>query len=197
MVVLLHRRAARYGHWCTKDGASATFSTPGNVLSSRDLLLAVTALGRPHRRTRTRPHAQPIPCGHQASRPSRGGAGLLVAAGTGGITQRTRRWSGRRREGGPAEHVDVLVGERGEPGRVGVVNIAGGAQLAERGVGVAGVPQHDCVEDQAERAETQRRPAKPSPSGFAGPSPRLGSRGIHPTEYLYVKLPCPSVSTSY
>jgi hypothetical protein len=31
----------------------------------------------------------------------------------------------------------VLVGERGEPGRVGVVNIAGGAQLAERGVGVA------------------------------------------------------------
>jgi hypothetical protein len=33
---------------------------------------------------------------------------------------------------------------------------------------------------------TQRRPAKPSPSGFAGPTPRLGSRGIHPTEYLYV-----------
>src|SRR5438067_4352073 len=35
MVVLLLRRAARRGHWCTWDGASATFSTPGNVLSSR------------------------------------------------------------------------------------------------------------------------------------------------------------------
>src|SRR5215217_6486402 len=44
---------------------------------------------------------------------------------------------------------------------------------------------------------TQRRPAKPSPSDFAGPTPRLGSRGVNPTEYLYVKLPCPSVSTSY
>src|SRR5512133_360590 len=43
------------GDWGTWDGASATFSTPGNVLSCRDLHLAVTALGRPHRRTRTLP----------------------------------------------------------------------------------------------------------------------------------------------
>ena len=35
MVVLLLRRAARRGHSCPWDGASATFSTPGSVLSSR------------------------------------------------------------------------------------------------------------------------------------------------------------------
>jgi len=35
MVVLLLRRAARRGRWCPWDGASATFSTPGSVLSSR------------------------------------------------------------------------------------------------------------------------------------------------------------------
>ena len=45
MVDLLLRRAACHGHWCTWDGASATFSTPGNVLSSRDLHLAVTPWG--------------------------------------------------------------------------------------------------------------------------------------------------------
>jgi hypothetical protein len=35
IVVLLLRRAARRGRWCPWDGASATFSTPGSVLSSR------------------------------------------------------------------------------------------------------------------------------------------------------------------
>jgi hypothetical protein len=42
MAVLLFRRAARRGRWRRWDGASATFSTPGNALSSSDLHLAVT-----------------------------------------------------------------------------------------------------------------------------------------------------------
>ena len=88
--------------------------------------------------------------------------------------QRTQRSSGRRREGVPAEHVDVLVGERGEPGRVGAVNIAGGAQLAERGVGVAGVPQHDRVEDQAECAEVANSTSQPTDSGMVGCRPDKG-----------------------
>jgi hypothetical protein len=33
MVVLLLRPSARRGRWCPWDGASATFSTPGSVLS--------------------------------------------------------------------------------------------------------------------------------------------------------------------
>ena len=94
--------------------------------------------------------------------------------------QRTQRSSGRRREGVPAEHVDVLVGERGEPGRVGAVNIAGGAQLAERGVGVAGVPQHDRVEDQAERAELANSTSQPTDSGMVGCRPDSGMVGRRP-----------------
>ncbi len=53
-----------------------------------------------------------------------------------------------------AEQIDVVVNEQGEPLDVGVVD--GGAvapELGEGGVEVAGVPQHDGVEDQAEGAE--------------------------------------------
>jgi len=78
--------------------------------------------------------------------------GQLSSAGAAG----SRSGAGRCRaagEGVPAEQVDVRVGERGQPGRGGVVHAAGGAELAERGVGVPGVPQHDGVQDQAERAE--------------------------------------------
>ena len=39
-MVVSFRVAACRGPWCPWDGVSATFSTPGNVLSSRDLHLA-------------------------------------------------------------------------------------------------------------------------------------------------------------
>jgi hypothetical protein len=41
------------------------------------------------------------------------------------------------------------------------------------------------------------RPAKPSPSGFAGLMTTTRKPWYSPTEYLYLKLPCPSVHTSY
>ena len=68
--------------------------------------------------------------------------GSLVVVGTSGITQRTQLWPGRRSEGVPAEHVDVLVAERGQPGGVLVGDrVAGGPQRRDGGVDVAGVPE--------------------------------------------------------
>jgi len=52
-----------------------------------------------------------------------------------------------------AEQVDVVVNERGEPLDVGVVRVSARPELGEGGVEVAGVPQHDGVEDEAEGAE--------------------------------------------
>jgi len=53
-----------------------------------------------------------------------------------------------------AEQVDVVVTERGEPLDVGVVDgVAVAPELGEGGVEVAGVLQHNGVEDQAEGAE--------------------------------------------
>src|SRR5215217_6640008 len=107
MVVLLHRRAARYGHWCTKDGASATFSTPGNVLSSRDLLLAVTALGahtaeREPARTQADPLRTPgLPAISWRSRVTRA---LVIAVGPPSgsrSARRTRVRLGRTRRPAP------------------------------------------------------------------------------------------------
>ena len=48
----------------------------------------------------------------------------------------------------------MLVAKGRQTGRVGVVHwVALGAELGDGGVGVAGVPQGDGVEHQAERAE--------------------------------------------
>jgi hypothetical protein len=57
-------------------------------------------------------------------------------------------------EGVAAVDVEVGVDEWGQPGDVGVERrVAVGAELGEGGVGVAGVPQHDDVQDQAQDAE--------------------------------------------
>jgi hypothetical protein len=62
--------------------------------------------------------------------------------------------SPRAGEGVAAQQVDVFVAERGQPDGVGVGDrLPGRAQRPHRGVDVAGVPQHDGVDDQAERAE--------------------------------------------
>ena len=56
------------------------------------------------------------------------------------------------REGEGAEHQDVLVLERGEPGEVVVVDLA--ATVAEVGDGVVhvlGVPEHEDVQGESER----------------------------------------------
>ena len=45
----------------------------------------------------------------------------------------------------------MRVSERGQPGDILVVDgLASTAQVLDDGVEVAGVPEHDCVEDQAQ-----------------------------------------------
>ncbi len=94
-----------------------------------------------------------------------------------------------------AEQVDVVVTERGEPLDVGVVDgVAVAPELGEGGVEVAGVLQHNGVEDQAEGAELVFLAFPVAPGGVrdraisvtvllpegrhqAGGPPRLQSRG--------------------
>lgn len=48
----------------------------------------------------------------------------------------------------------MLIAKRGQPGDIGVVHeVAGLAQCIHGGIGVAGVPWHDGVQDQAEWTE--------------------------------------------
>jgi hypothetical protein len=72
-----------------------------------------------------------------------------------GAAQRPQTGAGRRSgEGVPAQAVQVGVPERGQPGDVGLADrVAALAQRGDGGVEVAGVPQHDGVQDQAEGAE--------------------------------------------
>jgi hypothetical protein len=61
---------------------------------------------------------------------------------------------GGEREGEVAEHLDVLVLERGEALEVFVGDlVAGGSEVCDRVVEVLGVPEHERVEREAERAE--------------------------------------------
>jgi hypothetical protein len=50
--------------------------------------------------------------------------------------------------------VEVVADERREPRDILISDVAAfGAELVQRGVHVAGVPEHDAVQDEAERAE--------------------------------------------
>ena len=64
-----------------------------------------------------------------------------------------------------AEHIEILVLERGQAGDVLVADlVALVAQLVDGGVDVPGGPQHDGAEDQAERAEPILHPVpRPRP----------------------------------
>jgi hypothetical protein len=57
-------------------------------------------------------------------------------------------------EGEVAEHLDVLVLERGEALEVFVGDlVAGGSEVCDRVVEVLGVPEHERIECEAERAD--------------------------------------------
>ena len=61
---------------------------------------------------------------------------------------------GGEREGEVAEHLDVLVLERREALQIFVADlVAGGSEVCDRVIEVLGVPQHERVEREAERAE--------------------------------------------
>ena len=79
------------------------------------------------------------------------------------ITQQAQD-AARRLRGGEAvsaEQVEVLVFERGEPGHVLVSDlVALGAELSDSSVDVSGRPEHDGVQNQAQRAELVPIPSR-------------------------------------
>ena len=87
---------------------------------------------------------------HTSIRPATYGSVSAIRGDTQGAKP---AWCGGG-EGIATEHVDVLIAERGQPDDIGVIHeVAVLAQCIDGGICVAGVPEHDGVQDQAKCTE--------------------------------------------